>query len=474
MKDAKDTSFINNNIRSITEDKNGMIWIASNEGIAEYNDRNKSFRKFGREEGLPTLYDCELMTDDHNRLWIGSGKGLFVLDSERLHFKSFSLKDGLNTLEFNEQSAFKAKSGNFIYPTLNGYTVFNPAGYKNAIAPVTTYISSFSVFNKEYQTATNTEDLKSLNLKHNENFFSIELTGLHFKDPSAISYSYKLEPVDKDWIYSKDRRANYTNLPGGAYQFKYKATADVSNWNVPEKMLVINIDTIFYKTIWFWTIVLLLAIIIIVYIYRLNRRRHETMFALQHKSQTLEKEKAIVQYENLKQQLNPHFLFNSLTSLRSLIRIDKQHAADFLDKMAISYRYILKSSEVEIVPLQEEIIFVQTYIELQRTRFGIGLQVSFDVDEKVLDKRIVPVTLQNLIENAIKHNRIDADDPLRISIYSSGDYIVLQNNLQIKEHVESSNKYGLKNLISLYKFLDNRPVIIENNGAIFSVKIPMI
>src|SRR4029079_3764045 len=110
--------------------------------------------------------------------------------------------------------------------------------------------------------------------------------------------------------------------------------------------------------------------------------------------------------ESLKQQLNPHFLFNSLTSLRSLIRIDKQDASDFVDKMSLNYRYILKSSESELVHLKEELVFAQGYCDMQQMRFGRGLQFVIEVGEEQLYKKIVPVTIQNLVENAIKHNVI--------------------------------------------------------------------
>ena len=123
---------------------------------------------------------------------------------------------------------------------------------------------------------------------------------------------------------------------------------------------------------------------------------------LSSKAQMLEKEKALVMYENLKQHLNPHFLFNSLTSLGSLIRINQGMAGDFLDKMSKVYRYILKNRDNEVVPLGEELKFVQLYIDLQKTRFEEGLQVTVVVDEEYHHRKIAPVTLQNLLENAIK------------------------------------------------------------------------
>ena len=179
-------------------------------------------------------------------------------------------------------------------------------------------------------------------------------------------------------------------------------------------------------------------------------------------------------YENLKQQLNPHFLFNSLTSLSSLIRLDQKLAGNFLDSLSKTYRYILKNRENELVPLAEEIRFAQNYVRLQQTRFETGLEVRINIDEQVQHLKIVPVTLQNLIENAIKHNVIDDERPLLIEVINDGPVLIVRNNLQRKNFVETSNKQGLANLQSLYHYLTDRPVEIVQDEKSFIVKIPLL
>jgi LytS/YehU family sensor histidine kinase len=196
---------------------------------------------------------------------------------------------------------------------------------------------------------------------------------------------------------------------------------------------------------------------------------------LESKTQVLEKEKAMVMYESLKQQLNPHFLFNSLTSLSSLIQsADTKTARDFLDSLSKTYRYILKSRDHETVVLADELKFAENYVRLQKTRFEKGLQVEMRIPEEQLQRKIVPVTLQNLIENAIKHNIIDDDSPLQIEIFAENDFIIVRNNLQKKNFVETSNKQGLGNLRSLYQYLSQRPVEIAEDSNYFTVKIPLL
>jgi LytS/YehU family sensor histidine kinase len=197
---------------------------------------------------------------------------------------------------------------------------------------------------------------------------------------------------------------------------------------------------------------------------------------LQSKTQKLEKEKAIAMFDNLKQQLNPHFLFNSLSSLSGLIEWDAQVASKFLNQLSVIYRYILKNAENETVLLQDEILFATMYVDLQKTRFNEGLVVNVDVAEEFYDKLIAPVTVQNMIENAIKHNIIDKKRPLVIDIFvDDNEYLVIRNNLQKKSVVETSNQKGLQQFISLYQYMTSKPVIIESqNPTHFIIKIPLI
>ncbi|MBY0427506.1 MAG: histidine kinase, partial [Cytophagales bacterium] len=191
-------------------------------------------------------------------------------------------------------------------------------------------------------------------------------------------------------------------------------------------------------------------------------------------AERLEKEKANVQYDNLKNQLNPHFLFNSITSLHSLIYENQDLAAQFLQQLSKVYRYVLQNRENDHVPLETELKFIDNYLSLLKTRFGEVFGFRVTISDSALDKRIVPVTLQVLIENAIKHNRMTMDKPLIIKIYDNDGYVVVENPLQIKEQVESSNKLGLINLNNLYRFLSEKPILVEESESWYRIKIPLL
>ncbi|GAA4447421.1 hypothetical protein GCM10023189_03830 [Nibrella saemangeumensis] len=201
----------------------------------------------------------------------------------------------------------------------------------------------------------------------------------------------------------------------------------------------------------------------------LNRWRENAVRAAR-----LEKEKSQVQYDNLKNQLNPHFLFNSLSSLDGLIEENPALARQFLRQLSKVYRYVLQNKDKELVPLDTELDFIQHYIFLLKTRFDGAFSVIFDIPDHIADKAIVPVTLQILIENAIKHNVINAAHPLTVQISADDRFLRVANVIQRRSRVEASNGLGLSNLKLLYSFLSPKPVDVQDDGERFCVRVPLL
>lgn len=179
-------------------------------------------------------------------------------------------------------------------------------------------------------------------------------------------------------------------------------------------------------------------------------------------------------HEALKTQLNPHFLFNSLNALSELIYKDLKKSSQFIDQLSRVYRYFLISNEKSIVMVQEEMSFVDSYLFLLKTRFDQGLQTEIEVEESLYHDHIVPAVLQVLIENAVKHNIIQAKQPLYLKIYSKGQRIYVQNNLQRKETPDASTGMGLRYIHEQYDFLSIEKVEIEETVSSFTVSIPVL
>ncbi len=192
------------------------------------------------------------------------------------------------------------------------------------------------------------------------------------------------------------------------------------------------------------------------------------------KANRLEKEKTQVQFDNLKNQLNPHFLFNSLSSLHSLIYDDPRLASEFVTNLSKVYRYVLQHEEKNLVSLREELDFIGHFIFLLETRFKAGIEITMEIQQDQLSKCIAPVSLQVLLENCIKHNVIDSDQTLKIQLQTQGQYLCVRNNKNPKVQVGDSNQMGLRQVKKLYSFLTDLPIKIEENQTYFSVFIPLI
>lgn len=206
-----------------------------------------------------------------------------------------------------------------------------------------------------------------------------------------------------------------------------------------------------------------------------NRRAYRQLQVVQVRAERLEKENVQAQFAALKSQVNPHFLFNSLSILSSLVHTDADLSEKFIDQLSRAYRYILEQKDNERVLLKTEIDFIQAYRFLLNIRFENKFDVFIDVPEADQTRYLIaPLTLQLLVENAVKHNRMSAKEPLRVRIHLDGDYLTVQNNLQLRPQSEKSTGVGLQNIITRYALLTEQSVWVGESDGNFVVKIPLL
>ena len=188
-----------------------------------------------------------------------------------------------------------------------------------------------------------------------------------------------------------------------------------------------------------------------------------------------QKAKSEMELKTLQQNIEPHFLFNNLNVLSSLIESNPNKANDFLSKLAELYRYILQTQTLEVVPIKEELTFAKNYVYLLQQRFGDAYNFVWEVPENQLDgQMIVPVALQTLIENAVKHNAGSCEKPLPIAIKLDECFVAVENEVREKPQTRPTHKTGLQNLAARYAFLTDRPIEIEQTAETFNVKLPLI
>lgn len=190
-------------------------------------------------------------------------------------------------------------------------------------------------------------------------------------------------------------------------------------------------------------------------------------------AEKLKVEMLAYKYESLRNQINPHFLFNSLNVLSDLVYDDQKLAVKFIRQLSDLFRYVLDSRDKELVPLADELEFMRSFTFLLKTRFEEKLLISIDVDP-LPDDYIVPMTLQLLIENAVKHNEVSEAFPLSIEIRKTGDFLEVKNNLQPKSAGDDSKKTGLKNITQQFAFFSDRPIKIVSNDEFYAVRVPIL
>jgi sensor histidine kinase YesM len=252
--------------------------------------------------------------------------------------------------------------------------------------------------------------------------------------------------------------------------------------NVPKFSVDENIELIKKYSTWIYSITTIMLLIIFYLFSYVNRRAYnEKKTAIKEKNRLLVenekiiKEKALIQLQHLKEQINPHFLFNSLNSLYMLVGSDVKTAQKFTLNLSRIYRYLIDPPTANIVQLKDELLFIEKYIFLQQTRFKEELFFSIKIeDQEALEKYIPYLAFQVVVENAIKHNMATQENPLTTQILIQTDRVIISNNLQKKANTESSTHFGLKYLSSIYSFYSKSDFKTSEKEGIFVCILPLI
>ncbi|KRD12620.1 histidine kinase [Flavobacterium sp. Root901] len=269
-------------------------------------------------------------------------------------------------------------------------------------------------------------------------------------------------------------------------RFTKKLDLKNSHWficvNFPKNVADENVTLIKKYSTWIYSITTVMLLLIFYLFSYANRRAYrEKGIAIKEKNRLLVenekiiKEKALIQLQHLKEQINPHFLFNSLNSLYMLVGSDVKTAQKFTLNLSRIYRYLIDPPEKNIVPLKDELLFIEKYIFLQQTRFKEELIFFIKIeDQEALEKFIPYLAFQVVVENAIKHNMATQESPLTTEILIQKDQVIISNNLQKKAHSEPSTNFGLKYLSSIYNFYSRTNLKASEKDGNFVCILPLI
>ncbi|MFN8346631.1 MAG: two-component regulator propeller domain-containing protein [Spirosomataceae bacterium] len=506
-------SLPDNGVMSFAEDANGNIWMGTDYGLAYLDVKSQLFTNYFIHHGIANNYVSALIRVG-NTIWMGTANGLTRYDAQQKKFVSFGRADNLQVLSIETKSVAKDTAGYLYFGGLYGLVKFHPDRVKtNTFVPPVT-ITSLRVYGKEMLPSLVHPSNTPISLAYDQNDLTIDAAALSYDHSENNLYTFWLENLEKQWSTpSRQSTLNYLNVPPGEYVLHVKAANNDGIWSSADYRLPITIRPPFWQTWWFRTLLILAIAGAGFYFYRLRvniiEHEHATEVKLleeqrtlqkqlnqeltekldyrekfekaqsqqaeiERKSILLEREKLLSRYQNLVNQLNPHFLFNSLAVLDSLIYKDHKLASKYLRQLTKVYRYLIENDDHETVTLEQELRFAKDFVSLLQMRYHDGLHVDIQLEETLYQKKVVPVTFQNLIENAIKHNTTALEAPLLIHIYEENNYLIFKNNLQKRASVSTSNKKGLKDFEALYSYLTHLPLKIEETNAHFIVHVPLI
>lgn len=427
-----------NSIRCSAKDSKGNLYFGTADaGIVKYQEGKFSFINISI--GLTSNNIYSLIFDNEGSLWAGSEKGIDRIDlDEHSAIKSvrhFGKAEGFFGIETIQNSVCKDQEGNIWFGSIKSATVFNNAKELPVKRPLV-HITGMNLFYNQIENTPFGKELlkwypipKHLVLPYDQNHLTFEFIGIEQVNPEAVHYKWKLNGFDQDWSpASQKREAVYSNLPAGKYTFEVVAANELGHWSeVPAKFHFV-INPPFWKTWWF-TLIILIALAIVLWMatrYAL-RRLHEQN---ERERLKLETDRNLLELEQkaLRMQMNPHFLFNCLNSIKGLIAEDKNNEAKiYLSKFAKLMRTMLDHSMDSFVSLENEIASLQNYVELEKLsredRFQFKVEVGDSIDKEFIG--LPPMLIQPFVENSIIHG-LDAKSTKGLVVVSfniEGEYL---------------------------------------------------
>lgn len=448
-------------VYSVTEDKKGNIWFSTaTAGIYKF-DGNK-FTNYSTREGLSDLGISVLKTDRAGNIIIIHKKGLDILDPATGNISYLSSSQGIGTVNAEDLGAVSQDSaGNIMVSTTKGILTYAlPLG---SVQKPKAIIESVQLFLNDI------DDDHSGRYSYNENNFTFNYTGLYYTDPEKVFYQYKLEGLDTSWVITRDRSKNFPKLDPGKYRFRIQASLNKNFKNADEASYEFVIAKPFYAEFWFYLLCLSAAGGLL-YWYIKSRE------ASLKKMERLRQEKIQVQFEVLRTQVNPHFLFNSFNTLISTIEENPDMAVAYAEQLSDFFRDIINYRDKEIISLGEEIKLLNNYFQLQQKRYGKYLQLEVNISEQQCASYFIPpLTIQLLTENAIKHNMVSKDNILTITLeITDAELLLVKNNINPRLTKQAGAGMGLQNIVNRYNLLSNKKVSITDNGNYFIVSLPLL
>jgi signal transduction histidine kinase/ligand-binding sensor domain-containing protein len=417
---ADSRSLSDDQVADLFIDRRNRVWVATANGLSRFEPQTENFTRYTTREGLPDNAINSLQEDAQGRLWIGTDKGLARFDTENGMVRVYDVSDGLPSNRFTDHAALRARNGELFFGTLKGWLRFHPDTLQERTVPLTVVLTEIRKFERPFQFGTDISRLPALAFSWQDDLLSFDFAALGLAQPQKAQYAWQLDGYDQDWIFGGTKRtATYTNLPGGNYTLRVKATDETGRWHETELAVQINVSTAPWKRWW----AILLYVLVLGGIvggavrYRLNQlyavNKAKTQFTQQLiTSKEAERKRIAAElHDGLGQSL---LVIKNRTIIGKKVANDSEKVSTQLDEISNATGQALeevRSIAYNLRPYHLERLGLRESIEamLEKIREATGLEINARValfdealskDDEVTFYRIIQECLNNIIKHA--------------------------------------------------------------------------
>lgn len=397
-------------------------------------------------------------SDSADNLYLLSAKGLLLYNPATSYKKRIDVNKRFNPSEININAISSSPGGTITYGIGSELWMYHP--YNNQEKKPGLKINFITLGDKSLLP----DQLNTL--PHTNRVLNVDFNGIWFDAPLSIHYRYILKGFDTDWKYTNDQSIVYSNIPSGEYTFLLETSPYTDFSSATQVEYRIRITPPYWETLWFRILALLILGGLIFWVYKSRMARK-----LRFKAMETEKLKSDLRV--IKSQISPHFLFNSFNTLINIIEEDEKQAVKFTQQLSDYYRYILSFGSVELISMEKEIELMNLYLSIMKQRFGDNFSLTIQGDMKP-NSKIIPFSIQLLIENIIKHNAISNKLPMKATMHIRESYLEICNPIHPKTEKVSSTHFGLQSLVQRYRHSHGKEVKVIKDDHKFCVQIPII
>ena len=449
-----DQTLNGSSLLSISTDPKKAIWMLNDEGNVLYRTHT-SLDTLLPAFDQPALAIQALSTQraliiyEHALYLLNRKKKLLLPLLEKSQHTGFGKQ--LNAIHLNKQKQLFLASE-------KGLVILETRGIPTELSP--------RIRIKDIQINLGQRSLLQETYESDENHLNFEYAGLWYQNPDAVSFRYRLIGRDLNWIYSKNPNAVYADLSPSRYTFEIQAGVRGLFQTDNIKSYSFRIKKPFWQHPLFIALSIASLTILSIWIIRIRESRIRL-------AEELRRQNAEHQFETLRSQINPHFLFNAFSTLTDIVEENPKHAIKYINRLSDMFRDTLRYRKDALIPLNEELTILKNYYALQKERYGDTFHLHIQIEPRNLDKKLPPLVLQILVENALKHNIASKEKPLEVKIFTQKNQILVQNPIQKRGSKASSTQLGLQNIKERFKLLSGQNIHIEEN-QFFTVTLPLL